>query len=130
MKTGLLRKERGILLATPSGRAVRNDPVKLWWDLAANVPPRRAQRLELQATVLLLTAVAAQLPEDPLQFATDWLEKFGYGFRDGLPMTKWTARHSAEIAYTVLLRTGAIERGEILQPDRATPQGALFARAR
>jgi hypothetical protein len=129
MKTGLLRKERGILLPTRSGRSVRSDPVKLWWDLAANVPPRRAQRLELQATVLLLTAVAAQLPEEPLQFATGWLEKFGYGFRDGSPMTKWTAKHSAETACTILLRTGAIERGEILQPDRVTSQGALFARA-
>jgi hypothetical protein len=129
MKTGLLRKERGVLLPTPSGRAVRNDPVKLWWHLAENVPPRRVQPLELQATMLLHTAVAAQLPEDPLQFATDWLEKFGYGFRDGSPLTKWAVRDSAETAYTVLLRTGAIERGDILQPDRATPQGALFARA-
>lgn len=129
MKIGLLRKERGTLLPTPSGRAVRNDPVKLWWHLAANVPPRRAQRLELQATVLLLTAVAAQLLEDPLEFTVGWLEKFGYGFRDGSSLTRWTAKHSAETAYTVLLRTGAIEQDDTLQPHRATPQGALFARA-
>lgn len=97
--------------------------------LGTRTSRRRAQWLELQATVLLLTAVAAQLPEDPLQFSADWLEKFGYGFRDGSSLTKWTAEHSAETAYTVLLRTCAIEQDDILQPHRATSQGALFARA-
>ena len=129
VKTGLLRRERGLLLPTPAGRAVRDDPVKLWWQLAENVPPRRAQRLELHATVVLLTAVAAQLPEDPLEFTAGWLPKFGYGYRDGSAADSWAAARATETASTVLHRTGAIERRALLEPLRATPQGALFARA-
>lgn len=129
IKTGLLRKEGRVMLPTLAGRAVRDDPLKLWWHLAENVPPRRAQPIELQATVLLLTAVAAQLPEDALEFTIGWLEKFGYDFRNGSPVSGWTAKPYAEPAYTVLLRTGAIKQDGILQPHRVSPQGTLFARA-
>lgn len=129
MKTGLLRKQGGVLLPTPQGRTAREDPVALWWHLAANLPPRRARARELEATVLLLTAVAARLPGDPLQFAADWLAKFGYRTSDGTPITKWVARRCVETAWTVLIRTGAVERGSLGQPDQATQQGAIFARA-
>jgi hypothetical protein len=129
MKTGLLRKQKGSLLPTPRGRAIRDDPVALWWHLAENVPPRRAKRVELHATVLLLTAVAAQLPGDPLQFAADWMARFGYRMHEGSPVTKWSVRDTAETAWTVLIRSGAIERGGVGEPDRPTPQGAIFARA-
>jgi hypothetical protein len=129
MKTGLLRKQNGHLLLTPQGRAMRDDAVSLWWHLAGNVPPRRAQLREVEATVLLLTAVAALLPDDPLQFAADWLAKFGYGTSDGTPITKWVTRNCVETALTVLVRTGAVERGSLGQPDQATQQGAIFARA-
>jgi hypothetical protein len=108
---------------------VRDDPVSLWWHLAGNVPPRRAQLREVEATVLLLTAVAALLPDDPLQFAADWLAKFGYGTSDGTPITKWVTRNCVETAWTVLVRTGSVERGSLGQPDQATQQGAIFARA-
>jgi hypothetical protein len=79
--------------------------------------------------VLLLTAVAAQLPGDPLQFAADWLAKFGYGTSDGTPITRRVARNCVETAWTVLVRAGAVERGGLGQPDQATQQGAIFARA-
>jgi hypothetical protein len=129
MKTGLLRKQNGHLLLTPRGRVVGVHPGARWWHLAANVPPRRAQLREVEATVLLLTAVAARLPNDPLQFAADWLGRFGYGTSDGTPITKWVVRNSVETAWTVLIRTGAVERGTLGQPDQVTQQGAVFARA-
>ncbi|HLJ98811.1 MAG TPA: hypothetical protein VKU39_02760 [Streptosporangiaceae bacterium] len=110
MKTGLLRKQQGNLLPTPRGRTIRNDPVALWWHLAENVPPRWAQRLELQATVLLLTAVVGRLPDDPLQFAADWLTRFGYRMNDGSPVTKWSVRDCAETAWTVLRTWPGSER--------------------
>ena len=38
MRLGLLRKSRGMLLATPRGRELRGDPVGLWWHLARQLP--------------------------------------------------------------------------------------------
>jgi hypothetical protein len=37
-RIGLLRKHRGRLLATARGRALRTDPVGLWWHLAERTP--------------------------------------------------------------------------------------------
>jgi hypothetical protein len=42
--------------------------------------------------VLLLTAVAARLPEDALEFTVGWLERFGHDFRNGSPVSRWTAK--------------------------------------
>ena len=36
---GLVRKYRGALVLTPRGRAVRHDPLALWWHLAEQLPP-------------------------------------------------------------------------------------------
>ena len=63
-KMGLLRKHRGMLLATPRGRALRGDPAGLWWHLAERMPPKSTDRCEVQAGLLLLAAVAAQVPGD------------------------------------------------------------------
>ena len=36
MRLGLLRKYRGMLLATLRGRKLRDDPLGLWWHLVNN----------------------------------------------------------------------------------------------
>jgi hypothetical protein len=38
---------------------LRHDPAGLWWHLAERMPPRSADRCEMQAGLLLLAAVVA-----------------------------------------------------------------------
>jgi hypothetical protein len=68
MRLDLLRKHRGMLLATPPGRALRGDPSALWWHLAQALPPRAATRSETHASLLLPVAVSAQVPGDLYEF--------------------------------------------------------------
>src|SRR5262249_55512451 len=57
MRLGLLRKSRGMLLATPRGRKLRDAPVGLWWHLAQQLPPPKLPQPETHASLLLLAAV-------------------------------------------------------------------------
>ena len=63
-RMGLLRKHHGMLLTTSRGRALCHDPAGLWWHLAERMPPRSADRCEMQAGLLLLAAVAARFSGD------------------------------------------------------------------
>ena len=100
MRLGLLRKHRGLLLATPRGRELRGDPVGLWWHLAEQLPLPKSVGYVRHAGMLLLAAVAAG-PD---------------------------ARGHEQ--YVALVRFGALTRdvpGSI--PDQPTPDGATFALA-
>jgi hypothetical protein len=130
-RLGLLRKNRGQLQATARGRKLIDDPNGLWWHLAGNLPPARARRVQVHASVLLLTAVAAGI-DAPLEFAARLLDEAGWGNYDGSPITSWQARDCAGDLYGVLRLLGGFEDGlELMRtgPERATPDGALFARA-
>ena len=61
-KMGLLRKHRGLLMATSRGRALRDNPAGLWWHLAERMPLRSADRCETQAGLLLLVASPRAFP--------------------------------------------------------------------
>jgi hypothetical protein len=64
MRLGLLRRYRGMLLATPRGRKLRDDPLGLWWYLAGQLPPAKIARPVTHAGLLLLAATAiGRLPE-------------------------------------------------------------------
>jgi hypothetical protein len=130
MRLGLLRKQRGMLLASPRGRTLRGDPVGLWWYLAENLPPRRAARNEMHSGLLLLAAVAGNVPGDPFEFVARMLGEAGWASDDGTAISRWQARDAARDTDTVLHRLGALasdrKPGE---PERPTPDGALFARA-
>lgn len=130
---GITLTEKGFLPPRLVDAAGTELGIKQEWTGMYNREYQTVPVLELrQSTIktgLLLAAVAAQLPEDALEFTIGWLERFGYDFRDGSPVSRWTAKPYAEPAYTVLLRTGAIKQDGILQPHRVSPQGTLFARA-
>jgi hypothetical protein len=133
MRLGLLRKYRGMLLATPRGRELRGDRVGLWWYVAKQLPPAKAARHARHAGLLLLAAVAAGpagTGTEPLAYVARMLGEAGWANSDGTPITDWEARDAAADTYIALVRTGALTRdlpGSV--PDQPTPDGAAFARA-
>lgn len=132
MRLGLLRKYRGMLLATPRGRNLRGDPVGLWWHLAEQLPPTKIARHVTHAGLLLLAAVAigSAAGDDPLEYVARMLGEAGWQNSDGTPVTKWEARDAAADTHVVLIRLGALVRARHgLDPEQPTPDGAVFARA-
>ena len=65
MRLGLLRRYRGMLLATPRGRKLRGDPVGLWWHLAEQLPPTKAARHVTHAWVPSSQPVTAPYSPGP-----------------------------------------------------------------
>jgi len=61
-RMGLLRKHSGTLLLTRSGKALRSDPVGLWWHLAERMPPGSGRAEEEQAGLVLLVLLAGGHP--------------------------------------------------------------------
>lgn len=129
-KMGLLRKHRGMLLATSRGRALRGDPAGLWWHLAERMPPRSADRCEMQAGLLLLAAVAAQVPGDVDAILARLLGAIGWIASDGTGLTGPMAGRAAWDTKTVLRRLGGFSYDRHgLGPGQPTPEGITFARA-
>jgi len=60
---GLLRKYRGQLLPTKVGRQLKEDPARLWWQLATHLPDARSEP-EQHAGLLYLLTVAAGAPRN------------------------------------------------------------------
>jgi hypothetical protein len=52
LRLGLLRKDKGLLLATPCGRELRDDPSAVWWHLACccSPPSPRGQKATCWST--------------------------------------------------------------------------------
>ena len=129
-KMGLLRKHRGMLLTTSRGRALSSDPAGLWWHLAERMPPRSADRCEMQAGLLLLAAVAAQIPGDVNALLARLLGAIGWIASDGTQLTGSMAAHAAWDTTTVLRRLGGFSHdGHGRGPGQPTPEGITFARA-
>ena len=132
MHLGLLRKYRGMLLATPRGRKLRDDPLGLWWHLAEQLPPTKIARPVTHAGLLLLaaTAIGSAAGDDPLEYVARMLGEAGWQNRDGSPLTKWQARDTAVDTHIVLIRLGAlVQARQGLGPEQPTNDGAVFARA-
>jgi hypothetical protein len=129
-KMGLLRKHRGMLLATTRGRTLRGDPAGLWWHLAERMPPRSSDRCETEAGLLLLTAMAARVEGDMDAVLARLLGAIGWISGDGTELTGWAAAQAAWDTTTVLHRLGALSddrRG--LGSGEPTQEGVAFARA-
>ncbi|MEV6417835.1 hypothetical protein [Kribbella sp. NPDC051718] len=128
---GLLRKYRGALLLTKCGRAVRNDPLALWWHLAEQLPQSSRDSCETQARLILLAVLSAQSTEDPNSTIAEILTAIGWRTSDGSPMTSWTAGQAVWDTNMVLSRLGAFvsDRGISRWTEKPTPQGLTFARA-
>lgn len=127
---GLVRKHRGHLVLTARGRALRGDPVGLWWHVAERMPPRSTDECEAQAGLLLLVAVAAQLAEDWDGLIADLLASIGWMSSDGTPLTGSMAHRARWDTSAVLRRFGALRAEPATRArERPTPDGVAFARA-
>ena len=128
---GLLRKHRGTLLPTRRGRAVRNDPLALWWHLAERMPPASKDACETQAGLILLATLAARSTDQPERTVAELLSAIGWMSSDGAPMTPSLAGQAAWDTGAVLDRLGAFihEPGSRRRSAKATSQGVTFARA-
>ncbi|RZT07453.1 pRiA4b ORF-3-like protein [Kribbella sp. VKM Ac-2569] len=125
---GLLRKHKGALVLTPRGRAVRDDPLALWWYLAEHLPPASKWPFETQAGLICLTALAAGWIDDVNSTIADWLTAAGWGDIDGTPVSRTMANDAAWDTMSVLRRLRAVDKGPGWR-DVPTPEGATFARA-
>jgi hypothetical protein len=129
-KMGLLRKHRGMLLATSRGRSLRDDPVGLWWQLAERMPLRSADRCETQAGLLLLTVIAASVSDDLDAVVARMLGAIGWISGDGTQLTGSAAGAAAWDTRTVLRRFGGFSSDRHgFGPGKPTPDGITFARA-
>jgi hypothetical protein len=130
MKMGLLRKHRGMLLATPRSRRLRNDPVSLWWHLAERIPYGGAGSCETQAGLLMLTVISAGVPGQINHVIARLLGAIGWISGDGTRLTGSEAAIAAWDTSTVLRRMGGYSSsGRHLGPETPTPNGVNFARA-
>jgi hypothetical protein len=125
----LLRKYRGTLLLTPRGRSVRDNPLALWWQLAAMMPLPSAQEYETDAGMLLLVAMAAAADNVPAT-ASDLLSMLGWAHANGEPLSDWAASSAAWDTDAVLRRLGCyVQEDRVFRSDKPTPHGVQFARA-
>lgn len=127
-KLRLLRKYRGRLLLTPRGRALRDDPVALWWHIAEQMPITSKNPSEAQAGLLALTAVAADVEGRIDAFVAESLDALGWMTADYEPLTADYAARAWRDTRTVLRYLGGLT-GRYVLDERATPDGVTFARA-
>lgn len=130
-RIGLLRKHRGLLLATARGRALCTDPVGLWWHLAERTPVATNDRCVYQAGLLYLAAVAAGLTEDHETIVAELLDALGWVRGDGAPITAQSAARATSEVKDTLHRMGLMRhRGPRLDlPEWPTQDAVDFARA-
>lgn len=127
---GLLRKHRGQLLRTTRGRALLDDPVGLWWQLAERTPVGAADPFTSQSALLYLIAIGGNAAGDLDATVASILGSIGWRLVDGTPPTSREAFTAGRDTLEVLRRIGAIA-GEPFGPRAETPtaDGVLFARA-
>ncbi len=129
-KAGLLRKHRGKVLLTARGRAMRRDPVALWWLLAQKTPPPSTDACQTQAGLMVLVATAAQITDNLDATVADLLGAIGWMSADGTQLTGSMASYAAWHTAAVLRRVGAFtDDGDFDRRQRPTPDGVIFARA-
>ena len=128
----LLRKYKGRLVPTSTGRTLAGDPVGLWWHLAGALPVggRDASDAGWQAGVLLLALMAAGETDNAEVAVAKLLTGLGWAVGDGQPIDRRTATSLIAADVRLLDRVGASEddrRGR--WPGAATPEGIALARA-
>lgn len=129
-RLGLLRKYRGELRQTSRGRAVADDPVALWWHLAARMPVPSVDPFESEAGLLFLVAMAGGAADDIDATVAHILGSIGWTVSDGTAPTPSLAATAARDTFELLRRMGAVTGKRFsARPHLPTTEGALFARA-
>lgn len=128
--TGLVRKDRGRLMLTARGAALRHDPPALWWHLAGQMPLRSAAVSEVQPGMILLACVAARFTDTLDITIARMLTAMGWMNDDGSPLTGAEAAAATRGTHAVLRRLGVLPRrphgGHAPWPP---PEGVAFTRA-
>lgn len=131
-KVGLLRVAKGQLTATRVGLALIDDPVGLWWHLAARLPVVGRPDERDSGFVYLLAAAAKAHDEE--QAAV--MAAIGWVLHDGSPLTAADVRRGAGLTRSVLERMGGLDRvdekGRLDAKgwnERPNRDGTAFARA-
>jgi Plasmid pRiA4b ORF-3-like protein len=129
-RIGLLRKHHGWMRTTAIGRALRGDPVGLWWHLARRLPVRSNDVCAYQASLLYLAAVAAGIADGHDQIVADLLDAIGWMRGNGTPITAGSAAQAAFDIRDTLRRMGLLDGGRGLdREERLTKNAVTFARA-
>jgi Plasmid pRiA4b ORF-3-like protein len=129
-RMGLLRKHRGRLLVTSRGRAMADDPVALWWHIAARLPIEPGDPVRRQAGLLLLVAAAARSDEELHETVAAFLADIGWASSDGEPLWGGQVARAAWDTEAVLRHLGGTSQGPTgAGPRRPTADAALLARA-
>jgi hypothetical protein len=133
-RPGFLRMRRAKLLLTAQGRALRGEPLRLWWRLAENTPPRSTDACETQANLIFLVATAAEITSEVHAFVADLLGAIGWMSAKGTPLTDLMASHATWNTAGVLRRLGGFtgehdfhqrERPTQAEPDSRAGSGPL-----
>lgn len=90
---GLLRKHKGALLLTKADVAAQRDPDRLWGHMAGRLIPKSDEKLDAQATMLML-AFAAASAGSKLRFdkMTALLAELGWRYSDGRSISESSLR--------------------------------------
>lgn len=127
---GLVRKNKGMLVATRRGRQLADDPVGLWNFLAETAPAEPSDAVEQQACTLLLLSIAAQ-QDDPsesaLEAAAEWLTYLGWRNEDE-PLYDTDAAYLARPLYLLLIHLRVLP-STLSRDCLASSTAAAFARA-
>lgn len=128
---GLIRKHRGRLLLTARGRALRDDPLGLWWHIAERTPLGSNDQVAYQADLLHLATVAAGITEEHENIVAELLGAIGWVHRDDSPITAGSAAAATFEVRSLLRRMDPSQRGESRLDRRERPARSVvdFARA-
>jgi hypothetical protein len=129
----LVRKNKGALVLTATGRALRRTLSRCGGHLAAALPDASAE-IERDAGTMLLLAVGAGLPltwDSARKVVTDGLAAAGWHISGtGEPLNEWQAFEAARDTWTILEQLAALARPRYGDPPAVpTPSAVTFARA-
>lgn len=123
---GLVRVTKKHLSLTRLGRTLTDDPIALWWHLAARLPLEKTGFARDVALVSLLCRAAGR-PVD--RTVADVVRGLGWRQRDGSEIAAHHVRTADQATQVVLVRMGLLPRSFRRDATVAHPGLATFARA-
>ena len=126
MASKLVRAHDGVLMRTPIGDSLVEQPDKLWRHLAATITNAGHEIASDGVTLLLLVIAADEYGSDYQDRIAAGLAALGWRTTDGDELDKWDAFEAVVAQYRFLSHAGAVSAGE--GESGATTIGADFAR--
>ncbi|MCU1689493.1 MAG: hypothetical protein JWN20_1421 [Jatrophihabitantaceae bacterium] len=124
---GLLRKSRGLLQVTKAGQAVVEDPQRLWWHIAEQLPLGQVEA-EREAGALFALITAAGVPVTDNMIAGG-LWQLGWGIPStGQPMSEFSAGSATRDTSQLFERLGLISERLRTIDEHSLPPSAEAVR--